>query len=401
MNVIPRKTTLAALIAADAELLSKQLHRQREKVFAPEAKKSLRRFSSGDASKLIGVSESYLRQLSLANEGPSPAIGVGGRRQYTLEQVNELRRHIASTSQAGKSKHRLPVRTGQEHLQVLAITNFKGGSGKTTTSIHLAQYLALRGYRVLAIDLDPQASLSSLMGFQPEFDLRGNETLYGAVRYDGERRPLSEVIRQSYFDGLDIVPANLELAEFEHTTPKVLTLGEGGGEELFFARVKTVLATVEERYDLVVIDCPPHLGFLTLGALCAATSVLVTIHPQMLDVASMSQFLLMTAELLRVVGEAGGDLTWDFFRYVATRHEPHDGPQVRMLSFLRSLFGERVLTHAVLKSTAISDAGLTKQTLYEVPREKFSKGTYVRAIESLDSVNAEIESLIVNAWGRK
>jgi chromosome partitioning protein len=401
MDVIPRKTTLAALIAADAELLSKQLHRQREKVFPPEAKKSLRRFSSGDASKLIGVSESYLRQLSLANEGPSPAIGAGGRRQYTLEQVNELRRHIASTSQAGKSKHRLPVRTGQEHLQVLAITNFKGGSGKTTTSIHLAQYLALRGYRVLAIDLDPQASLSSLMGFQPEFDLRGNETLYGAVRYDGERRPLSEVIRQSYFDGLDIVPANLELAEFEHTTPKVLTLGEGGGEELFFARVKTVLATVEERYDLVVIDCPPHLGFLTLGALCAATSVLVTIHPQMLDVASMSQFLLMTAELLRVVGEAGGDLTWDFFRYVATRHEPHDGPQVRMLSFLRSLFGERVLTHAVLKSTAISDAGLTKQTLYEVAREKFSKGTYVRAIESLDSVNAEIESLIVNAWGRK
>ena len=66
--------------------------------------------------------------------------------------------------------------------------NFKGGSGKTTTAAHLAQYLALRGYRVLAIDLDPQASLSALFGHQPEFDVGENETLYGAIRYD-ERPP--------------------------------------------------------------------------------------------------------------------------------------------------------------------------------------------------------------------
>ncbi len=65
--------------------------------------------------------------------------------------------------------------------------NFKGGSGKTTTAAHLAQYLALRGYRVLAIDLDPQASLSALFGHQPEFDVGENETLYGAIRYDEDR----------------------------------------------------------------------------------------------------------------------------------------------------------------------------------------------------------------------
>jgi chromosome partitioning protein len=120
----------------------------------------------------------------------------------------------------------------------------------------------------------------------------------------------------------------------------------------------------------------------------------------MLDVASMSQFLLMTSDLLTVVRQAGGDLRFDFFRYVATRHESNDGPQAQILGFLRSLFGERVLTHAMLKSTAISDAGLTKQTLYEVGRENFSRGTYDRAIESLDAVNGEIESLIKKAWGR-
>ena len=400
MNVKTQNTAIDGLIAADAQILSKQLQRLREQIFAPESKKVLRRFTSGETARLIGISDSYLRQLSLAKEGPSPEVGSGGRRQYTLEQVNALRRHLASTSQVDKIKQYLPHRTGQEHLQILAVTNFKGGSGKTTTSVHLAQYLALRGYRVLAIDLDPQASLSSLLGFQPEFDLHANETLYGAVRYDDERRSLSEVVRKTYFDALHVVPANLELHEFEHTTPKFLGQGGGGGEELFFARVKTALTAVEENFDVVVIDCPPQLGFLTLSALCAATSVLVTIHPQMLDVASMSQFLLMTSDLLTVVRQAGGDLRFDFFRYVATRHESNDGPQAQILGFLRSLFGERVLTHAMLKSTAISDAGLTKQTLYEVGRENFSRGTYDRAIESLDAVNGEIESLIKKAWGR-
>lgn len=94
--------------------------------------------------------------------------------------------------------------------------------------------------------------------------------------------------------------------------------------------------------------------------------MIVTVHPQMLDVASMSQFLFMTSDLLGVVREAGGQLNFDFLRYLVTRFEPHDAPRAGSVGFLRSLFGNRVLTATMLKSTAISDAGLTKQTLYEV-----------------------------------
>ena len=100
--------------------------------------------------------------------------------------------------------------------------NFKGGSGKTTTAAHLAQYLAFRGYRVLAIDLDPQASLSTLLGHQPELDVGENETLYGAIRYDTERREMPEIVRGTYIPTSHIVPGNLELMEFEHETPKAL-----------------------------------------------------------------------------------------------------------------------------------------------------------------------------------
>jgi|ERR1700722_2119436 chromosome partitioning protein len=383
------------IIASDGRNLSAQLHALRESLFPPSAQKALRRFSSGEAARLIGVTDGYLRQLSIAGEGPMPDLGIGGRRSYTLGQINELRSLL---DQAKPGKLLVKHRRSGDKLQVIAVVNFKGGSGKTTTAAHLAQFLALQGYRVLAVDLDPQASLTALHGFQPEFDVGPNETLYGAIRYESERRPLADIIRHTYFDGLDIIPANIELMEFEHDTPRAL--GEQRAGPLFFARVAEALGSVQDDYDVIVIDCPPQLGFLTLGALCAATGLIITAHPQMLDIMSMCQFLLMTSDLLAVVRKAGGALDYEFIRYLVTRYEPSDAPQTKMVAFMRSMFQDRVLTHPMLKSTAISDAGLTKQTLYEVGREFFARATYDRAIESLDAVNAEIESLLKSSWGR-
>lgn len=404
MNLRPADET----IAEDAQALSAQLQAMRERLFAPSSRKTLRTFTSGEAARLVGVSDGYLRQLSLAGEGPAPVVGSGGRRYYSLSDIDALRHYLAEQAMAkgNVSKARSYVKwrdeTRGEHLQIISVTNFKGGSGKTTSAVHLAQYLAMTGHRVLAVDLDPQASLSALFGYQPELDLVGNDTIYGAIRYDSEARPLREIIRKTYFHNLDLLPGNLELQEFEHVTPRALAERKGGdAKSLFFARVQNALHTVSDDYDVVVIDCPPQLGYLTLSALCASTSVIVTVHPQMLDVASMSQFLFMTSDLLGVVREAGGTLNFDFLRYLVTRFEPNDGPQAQIVGFLRSLFGERVLTSPMVKSTAISDAGLTKQTLYEVGRENFSRGTYDRAIEALESVNAEIEQLIHTAWGRK
>jgi chromosome partitioning protein len=383
------------MIEQDARLLSSQLHALRQRLFPPAAQKTLRTFTSGEAAEWIGISEAYLRQISLGGEAAEPAKTAGGRRLYTLEQVHELRRTLSRT----RGKTYLPTRQDGEHLQVIAVTNFKGGSGKTTTAAHLSQFLALRGFRVLAIDLDPQASLSALFGYQPETDIGAGETLYGAVRYEAAR-PLADIIRPTYFAGLDLVPGNLELQEFEHETPRAMAGLHRTKESLFFARIAMAIAGVADRYDVVVIDCPPQLGFLTLSALCAATGVLVTVHPQMLDIASMSQFLLMTADLLGVVRNAGGRLHLDFLRYLVTRFEPQDGPQAQVVAFLRTLFADRVLTNAMVKSTAISDAGLTKQTLYEVGRQALGRSTYGRALEALNAVNHELEKLIRHSWRR-
>lgn len=398
-NVSTDSISSDARISHHARQLSMQLQLLRERLFPPSSQKQLKSFSSGEAAQLIGVSDGYLRQLSLDGKGPTPDLSPSGRRSYSLGQIRELRQHMAAIKPKDALAY-LPWRRHDEKLQTIAVANFKGGSAKTTTSIYLAQYLALQGYRVLAVDLDPQASLTSMLGVQPEFDLVEGDTLYGAIRYDEKRKPLREIIRQTYFTGLDLVPGNLELMEFEHETPRALIERRTGQGEIFFKRVGAALSEVEADYDVVVIDCPPQLGYLTLGAVCAATSLLITIHPQMVDVASMSQFLLMTSDLLSVVRKAGGDLNHDFIRYVITRHEPFDGPQGQIVALLRSLFGDEVLAATVLKSTAIADAGLTKQTLYEIEKGQVRRSTYDRANESLDAVNGEILEGIRRVWGR-
>ena len=385
-------------ILAQGELISDKLNMLRIEHYPPNATKGLRHFSLAEVAYFLGVTQSNIKKLHLDGKGPSPTTSVSGRRTYTAEQMSELRQYLDRYGRADFKQY-VPHRRPQEPMQVTAVVNFKGGSGKTTTAAHLAQHLALTGHRVLAIDLDPQASLSALHGIQPELDK--NPSLYDAIRYDKAKRPISEVIRPTNFPGLDIVPANLELQEYEYETPLAASNKSTPDGRMFFTRITDALKEVDDRYDVVVIDCPPQLGYLTLTALTASTSVLVTIHPQMLDVMSMSQFLLMLGGILRTISEAGAEVRLKWFRYLVTRYEPTDGPQSQMVGFMNALFPKQMLKNPMLKSTAISDAGITNQSLYEVDRSQFNRITYDRAMESLNAVNEEITALVHRAWGRK
>jgi chromosome partitioning protein len=384
-------------ILEQGDLISKKLHLLSVQRFPPNARKNLRPFSLAEVATYLSVSQSTLKKLHLEGKGPSPQTSSSGRRSYTAQQMLELRQYL---DQNGRSDSRMyvPHRRAGEKLQIVAVVNFKGGSGKTTSAAHLAQYLALTGHRVLAIDLDPQASLSSLYGFQPELDQTAS--IYDAIRYDDGKKPLSEIIRPTNFPGLDIVPANLELQEYEYDTPLAMQNRTSNEGKTFFTRISRALQQVDDQYDVVVVDCPPQLGYLTITALTAATSVLITIHPQMLDVMSMGQFLLMLGGILKPIRAAGAEVNLEWYRYLITRYEPTDVPQSQMVGFMTTMFNEFMLKNQMLKSTAISDAGITKQSLYEVEKSALTRSTYERAIESMNSVNGEITSLIHASWGR-
>lgn len=394
MSAFPRFELDDKILAQGAEI-SRKLDQLRQEKFPPDARKTLRPFTMAEVAHYLGITPSNLKRLHLEGKGPTPMTATGGRRLYTAQQMMELRHYLDKTGKAEAKKY-VPHRKPSDKLQVIAVVNFKGGSGKTTTAAHLAQHLALTGHRVLALDLDPQASLSAIHGFQPELD--NNPSLFDAIRFDAQRKPLSAVISPTNFPGLDIVPANLELQEYEYDVPLAMQKGSDGRR--FFARLGEALAEVDDRYDVVVIDCPPQLGYLTLTAITAATAMLITVHPQMLDLMSMSQFLLMLGNITRTIREAGASVQLDWLRYLITRYEPSDVPQMQMLGFMQSMFADEILKSPMVKTTAISDAALTKQTLYEVDRADFSRGTYDRAIECMDAVNFEVQGLIHKAWGR-
>ena len=109
----------------------------------------------------------------------------------------------------------------------------------------------------------------------------------------------------------------------------------------------------------------------------------------------------MLGGILRTISEAGAEVRLKWFRYLVTRYEPTDGPQSQMVGFMNALFPKQMLKNPMLKSTAISDAGITNQSLYEVDRSQFNRVTYDRAMESLNAVNEEITGLVHRAWGRK
>lgn len=391
----PVPGSISAAISANAARLSEALDNHMRNSFQPDNRKLLRKFQPSEVSELTGISMSNLRTRHQEGDFPEVETDSRGRRLYSAEEIDAIRQVMARTGRNGDAY--LPGRREGDVLQVISIVNFKGGSSKTTTAIHLAQRYALRGYRVLAIDMDPQASLTTMFGYRPEIEFAAGGTIHDALRYD-DPVPLSQVIRKTYFHNLDLAPAGLLLSEYETETAYAL---QHRVDPPFTQRLAIALDEVERNYDLVIIDCPPQLGFTTMTALLASTGLLITVVPSMLDVASMAQFLEMAGETVRTLEEATGPTDWQFLKFLIARYEPTDVPQSQMAGFLRSILLDQVLNMPMLKSTAISDAGMTQQTIYELDPAQVVRKTLDRILESVNGVADEFEQVIQKAWGRE
>jgi chromosome partitioning protein len=173
---------------------------------------------------------------------------------------------------------------GPDYARIVAIANQKGGVGKSTTAINLGAYLAMEGQRVLVVDLDPQSNATSGLGAST---LSGDGQIYDVLVNE---IPLEDIIVQTSTEGLDLAPSSLRLAGAEVELVSVYSR-EG--------RLKKGLEPVRENYDIILIDCPPSLGLLTVNALAAADEVMIPIQCEYYALEGLV-LLLRTIEKIRV-----------------------------------------------------------------------------------------------------
>jgi chromosome partitioning protein len=342
----------------------------------PHQRKALRLFGLREACRVLDADEAALRGVPVA----APLFQPGGR--IDVATLQALRLHVRRPHDAAKP----PL----ARTCVLAVANFKGGAAKSSTSVHLAQHLVMRGFRVLLVDLDSQATATSTFGFQPDIDFAADQTLWSFLR--GDRADLGRLAVPTHWPGLDLLPANLGLYQSEFELP---ARQHGSKDFRFWQLLRQGIESLGSAYDVVLCDCPPSLGYLSLNAIYAATAMIVPCPASMVDFASTGRFFAMLSDTMEEIAlaEQAPPRPLDFTRILITRFSPADRNQQTLTAWLETAFPKQILTHRMVQTTALDLAGNVKRTLYEL--EPNSSKSLERAIDHLDAVNREIEQLIV------
>ncbi len=256
-------------------------------------------------------------------------------------------------------------------MNIIAIANQKGGVGKTTTTINLGSALAERGYRVLLVDVDPQFNCTMGLGVDPT----GKPTLHDALLHG---RPLEETLVVAGEQGLTLAPSSLELAAAELQIPQMVA-----GERL----LAEALEPVRDRFDFVLLDCPPSLGRLTLNALTASNGVLVPIQAGKWALSGTQQLFevvrLVQTRLNRDLKVLGLLLTMVDTRTALARE---------IVAHLRETHGDLVFDTVIKTAVKLAEAAVADSDILTYARSSDAAHAYRRlAVELLQRLGIPVE----------
>ncbi len=396
--------------------------------------KKLRLFSTWEITKyLIPVATPHFRRVLKQNPGlpQGRSETEGGAKWFTLDEVLRLRAHFAA--EGSKSKEYLPYRPKGQPAKITAVANFKGGVGKTSTAAHLAMSAALDGYKVLVIDLDSQGSMTSIFGGQVEDEWKTVFPLlarhYGAhLRTVNQNRlergepplPLDEtldeamkistrdLVQETHWPNIDLIGAQLNLywAEFQIPVWRM----QARGWKLWDALADRLSGDgILDEYDLVFLDTPPALGYLTINGLSAADILLVPLGASFLEFDSTGRFFDMLHSTFasieegeniaaRALGRPEMGFEWDAVRAVITRYD--GSQQAELGALMQAHLGEVLSPYRQDFTALIGQAGEQVSGIYEADYRDFNRETYMRGRETFDQTYAAFKRLLLGVWRR-
>jgi len=359
----------------------------RAKLLAPETRKVAPSFTTAQLAALCGTDKAHVNYRVGRGDLPVGQLSArGGKREFDLASTREWTR----TYRAKK------MRPAGGRAITVAVGNFKGGVSKTTSAMVLAQGLSLRGHRVLAIDTDPQGSLTTLHGILPETEVEPEMTI--GPLCNGEVSDLRSAIRSTYWDGIDLIAAAPFLFSAEFALP---ARQMSDPKSRFWDVLNAGLDSVRDLYDIIVIDTPPSLSYVTINALWAADGLIVPIPPNGLDFASSAQFWSLLGDLgenLNKQDPTGAGKRFDFLHVLLSRVDQADVASPAVRHWISQTYGEFLLPVEIPKTTVTSNKAAEFATVYDVQRYEGSAKTYKRAADAYDRFVELIEESIIDAW---
>lgn len=389
LTELTEETTLEELaqLAIDSNAMLEKL---RKRAMKPSDKKDLKfRVGVVEAAELLRCSPARVRQAEEDGRLPPPATSETGRRLgYTVHELWNIRE--ALDLKGGRPENSEPV--------CIAFQNFKGGVGKSTTTVHCAHHLALQGMKVLVIDCDSQATTTTLFGLDPHLGIDRSETLYPFLAVDQTETDLFYAVKPTAWPNIDIIPAAQTLYEVEYELAAIDEKGDGVLGPRFL-QLKSGLRDLAEGYDVVLLDPPPALGTISLAVMQAANALIVPLAATLPDYASTAHFTKMLHECATQLVAAGISINYKFVKMLITKFDSNDTSQSLMKGNILSRgFPGRVLDVELLQSTEISNAFLRWNSVYELAAPIGAPKTHKRCRSNLDSVFAQVDALVRKHW---
>lgn len=386
-NTSPRPSVTIAELASMRTRAHEVVSRNRAAAAAPSTQKVPPEFNSAQVAELCGIDRNKLEHRRRKGGLPDGREETR-RRMFTLKEAQEWVLEYRKT----KSKRGCVPAGQMPKAAVIAAGNFKGGVGKSTTAATLAQGLSLRGHKVLVIDTDPQGSLTSLMGVAPE-TLEDEDTVLTVA--SGDAQTLADAIRPTYWSNIHLIGAAPRISAAQFHLP---ARAQKDGAKFWSILSKGLDEDIRDLYDVVIIDTPPALDYLTINAFYAADILMVPLPPSAMDFVSSTQFWDLFVDLNEEFAEYGMQKEYSFVNVLLSRVDANDAAAALVREWITEAYGKHVLPVEIPSTAAAKTAAAEFGTVYDATVAQQSARTYRRAYEAYERLIEITEDQLVRVW---